>query len=219
MFRIITLEREYGCGCAAIASELAGRLRWKLWDHLLTEEIARQANVDCGTVERREEKVDGTFYRLAKTFWRGSYERSMPMAESQSFDADCMVSMMEGITARIAEEGNAVVVGRGVPYFLREREDTFRVFLYAPREEKIRRLLSAGTSQAEADELVETVDRERIAFIKHYFNADWPTRALYHLMINTAIGDEKVIATVLDTMRLVEEKVPAGSEIRGVALK
>jgi cytidylate kinase len=219
MFRIITLEREYGCGCAGIASELAGRLRWKLWDHLLTEEIAKQANVDCGTVERREEKVDGTFYRLAKTFWRGSYERSMPMAESQSFDADCMVAMMDGITARIAEEGNAVVVGRGAPYFLREREDTFRVFLYAPREEKIRRLLAAGTSQAEADELVDTVDRERMAFIKHYFDADWPTRALYHLMINTAIGDEKVIATVLDTMRLVEEKVPAGSGMRGVALK
>jgi len=219
MFRIITLEREYGCGCAGIACELAGRLRWKLWDHLLTEEIAKQANVDCGTVERQEEKVDGTFYRLAKTFWRGSYERSMPMAESQTFDADCMVAMMEGITARIAEEGNAVVVGRGAPYFLREREDTFRVFLYAPREEKIRRLLSAGTSQSEADELVDTVDRERIAFIKHYFNADWPTRALYHLMINTAIGDEKVIATVLDTMRLVGDKVPAGSGMRGVALK
>ena len=219
MFRIVTLEREYGCGCAGIAAELAGRLRWKLWDHLLTEEIAKQANVDCGTVEQREEKVDGTFYRLAKTFWRGSYERSMPVAESQTFDADCMVAMMEGITARIAEEGNAVVVGRGAPYFLRERQDTFRVFLYAPREEKIRRLLAAGTSQAEADELVDTVDRERIAFIKHYFNADWPTRALYHLMINTAIGDEKVIVTILDTMRLVEEKTPAGSGMRGVALK
>jgi cytidylate kinase len=219
MFRIVTLEREYGCGCAGIAAELAGRLRWKLWDHLLTEEIAKQANVDCGTVERREEKVDGTFYRLAKTFWRGSYERSMPVAESQTFDADCMVAMMEGITARIAEEGNAVVVGRGAPYFLRERPDTFRVFLYAPREEKIRRLLAAGTSQSEADELVDTVDRERIAFIKHYFDADWPTRALYHLMINTSIGDEKVIATILDTMRLVEEKTAASSGMRGVALK
>ena len=219
MFRIVTLEREYGCGCAGIAAELAGRLRWKLWDHLLTEEIAKQANVDCGTVEQREEKVDGTFYRLAKTFWRGSYERSMPIAESQTFDADCMVAMMEGITGRIAEEGSAVVVGRGAPYFLRERQDTFRVFLYAPREEKIRRLMAAGTSQSEADDLVDTVDRERIAFIKHYFDADWPTRALYHLMINTSIGDEKVIATILDTMRLVEEKTVASSGMRGVALK
>ena len=220
MFRIITLEREYGCGCAGIATELADRLHWKLWDHSLTEEIAKQANVDCGTVEQREEKIDGTFYRLAKAFWRGSYERSMPMAESQTFDADCMVAMMEGITARIAEEGNAVVVGRGAPYFLREREDTFRIFLYAPREEKIRRLLAGGTSQSEADDLVDTVDRERMAFIKHYFNADWPTRSLYHLMLNTVVGDEQVVATILTTMRSLEERTSVnGPAANSVAVK
>jgi len=220
MFRIITLEREYGCGCAGIASELADRLHWKLWDYLLTEEIAKQAHVDCGTVEQREEKVDGTFYRLAKAFWRGSYERSVPLDERQTFDADCMVRMMEDITAKIAQEGNAVVVGRGSPYFLRERNDTFRVFLYAPRAEKMRRLVASGTVQSEAEDLVDTVDHERMAFIKHYFNADWPTRSLYHLMINTAAGDEKVIATILGTMRLLQDQPSASpSDMRGVALK
>jgi cytidylate kinase len=218
MFRIITLEREYGCGCAGIASELAQRLHWKLWDHSLTEEIAKQAQVDCGTVEQREERIDGTFYRLAKTFWRGSYERSMPLDDRQTFDADCMVRMMEEITADIATEGNAVVVGRGAPYFLRERSDTFRVFLYAPRAEKIRRLRAGGNSEAEAEDLVETVDRERMAFIKHYFNADWPTRSLYHLMINTSIGDEKVIAMILDGMRLLQDQAHT-PDMRGAALR
>src|SRR5882762_4987375 len=218
MFRIITLEREYGCGCAGIATQLSARLGWKLWDHSLTEEIARQAHVDCGTVEQREEKIDGTFYRLAKAFWRGSYERSMPMAESQPFDADCMVSMMESITARIAQEGNAVVVGRGAPYFLRERSDTFRVFLYAPRDEKLRRIVAGGISAKEAEELVDTVDRERMVFIKHYFNADWPTRSLYHVMLNTVVGDEQVIATVLSTMRQLEDSSALNvAGMRGVA--
>lgn len=220
MYRIIALEREYGCGCAGIASQLAEKLGWKLWDQLLTEEIAAQGNVDCGTVEKRAEKIDSTFYRLAKVFWRGSYERSMPTAEPQTFDADCMVSIMEGITARIAAEGNAVVVGRGAPYFLRERADTFRVFLYAPQAEKIRRLVASGTHPDEAQELVDTVDGERIAFIKHYFNADWPTRCLYHTMINTSIGDERVVSMILDTIRLLGgAETTAGAGIRGVALK
>jgi len=220
MFRIITLEREYGCGCAGIANALAHRLNWKLWDQSLTEEIAKQANVDCGTVEQREERIDSAFYRLAKTFWRGSYERQMPMDSRQNFDADCMVHMMESITAKIAEEGNAVVVGRGAPYFLRERSDTFRVFLYAPRDEKLRRIVAGGISAKEAEDLVDTVDRERMAFIKHYFNADWPTRSLYHVMLNTVVGDDQVIATILNTMRLVQESSPVGeSSMRGVALK
>ncbi len=115
-----------------------------------------------------------------------------------------MVSMMEQIAPRIAQEGNAVVVGRGAPFFLREQPDAFHVFLYAPRAEKIRRLLQEGSSKSDAEDLVDTIDRERIAFVKHYFGADWPTRSLYHVMINTAVEDESVIETILHMMHLVE---------------
>jgi cytidylate kinase len=203
MFRLITIEREYGCGGGAIAAQLAEHLGWNLWDRRLTEEIARLANVDPSAVKRCDERMDSRFYRLAKTFWRGSYERSSQLS-GQTFDTDCMMEMMEEITARIAQEGNAVVVGRGAPYFLRDQPDAFHVFLYAPRAEKIRRLLEDGATQAEAENLVDTVDRERVAYVKHYFDSDWPTRSLYHLMINTAVGNEAVIETILNTMHLVE---------------
>ena len=208
MFRLITIEREYGCGAPTIAAQLADHLGWKLWDQLLTEEIAHLAHVDPSAVKRCDERMDSRFHRLAKTFWRGSYERSSPLGD-QAFDTDRMVSMMQEITARIAEEGNAVVVGRGAPYFLRERSDAFHVFLYAPRAEKIRRLHEDGSAETEARDLVDTVDRERIAYVKHYFNADWPTRSLYHLMLNTAVGDEPVMETILSTMRRVEHRPKA----------
>jgi cytidylate kinase len=208
MFRLITIEREYGCGGGKIAAQLAGHLGWKLWDQLLTEEIARLAHVHPSAVRRCDERMDSRFYRMAKVFWRGSYERTSPLGD-QAFDTDRMVSMMQDITGRISEEGNAVVVGRGAPYFLRERSDAFHVFLYAPRAEKIRRLQADGSSETEAQDLVDMVDRERIAFVKHYFNADWPTRSLYHLMLNTAVGDDPVIETILSTMRRVEDRPKA----------
>ena len=62
--------------------------------------------------------------------------------------------------------------------------------------------------------MVENVDKERIAYIKHYFNHDWPMRSLYHLMINTVVGDENVIATILNGMRTLEAR-PAEAELRG----
>ncbi|MGA7908743.1 MAG: cytidylate kinase-like family protein [Candidatus Sulfotelmatobacter sp.] len=203
MFRLVTIEREYGCGGGSIASKLAEHLGWKLWDHLLTEEIARIAKVSPSAVMRCDERMDSRLYRLSKVFWRGSYERSSPLG-SQIFDTDRMTAMMQEITGRIAKDGNAVVVGRGAPYFLRERPDAFHVFLYAPRAEKIRRLLLDGSTESEAEELVDTVDRERIAYVKHYFDADWPTRSLYHVMLNTAVGDDPVIQTILDIMHRVE---------------
>jgi cytidylate kinase len=200
MFRLVTIEREYGCGAGAIAAQLAQHLGWKLWDHLLTEEIARLAKVDQSTVRRCDERMDSRLHRLAKSFWRGSYER---------FDTDCMMEMMQETMNKIGNEGNAVVVGRGAPYFLRENPDAFHVFLYAPRAEKIRRTMAERHSEEEAAEMVDSIDRERMAFVKHYFNADWPTRSLYHLMLNTAVGNEPVIQTIVDTMRLVEHRPKA----------
>ncbi len=208
MFRLVTIEREYGCGGGAIAAQLADRLGWKLWDHLLTEEIARLANVDPSAVMRCDERMDSRIHRLAKSFWRGSYERSAALG-AQIFDTDRMMSMMQDIVNRIAQDGNAVLVGRGTPYFLRESPDAFHVFLYAPRAEKVRRTVADGSTPEEAEDMVDSVDHERAAYIKHYFNADWPTRSLYHLMINTAVGNEPVIQTILDTMRLVEGRPKA----------
>ena len=51
MIRIVTVEREYGCGGGEIAKRLAEVLEWKLWDHLLTEEIARLANCSSRSPE------------------------------------------------------------------------------------------------------------------------------------------------------------------------
>jgi cytidylate kinase len=215
MFRIITLEREFGSGAGAIAAELARRLGWKLWDQQLTSEIAQRAQVAESAVVLCDERVDSRLYRLAKAFWRGSYERSIPLADSLAFDTDRMMVMVGEIMRAIAAEGNAVIVGRGAPFFLREREDTFRVFTYAPHDEKIRRLLAMGKSRDEAEDLVGNVDKERSAYIKHYFNAEWPTRALYHLMINTVVGDENVITTILNGMKMLESP-PAQTALRGL---
>jgi cytidylate kinase len=203
MYQIITIEREYGSGAAQIARHLASRLGWKLWDQELTAEIARQANVDPSVVSFCEERVDSTFQRLVKVFWRGSYERSMQL-EHLTFDPDRMVRVGEQVMHNIAEQGKSVIVGRGAPYFLRERSDTFHVFLYASRAEKLERIQNLGKSLRDAEDLVDTVDRERMLFIKHYFHADWPTRSLYHLMINTAIGDENVISLILHTLAMLE---------------
>ena len=82
MFRLITIEREYGCGGGAIAAKLAQQLGWKLWDHLLTDEVARIAKVEPSAVARCDERMDSRVYRLAKAFWRGSYERSSALGNS-----------------------------------------------------------------------------------------------------------------------------------------
>lgn len=206
MVRSVTVEREYGSGGTAIAQRLAERLNWKLIDQSLTEDIARLAKVDRATVERIDERCDPLFYRLGKVFLRGSFERSLPVSGLEHFDADQMVGLVQRVIEEAASSGQCVIVGRGAPYFLRHRHDAFHVFLYAPMEERIRRVLAMGKQESEAFELVTTIDKERAAFIKRYFNAEWPNRHLYHLMINTKVGDELVIDLILNEIAALDKK-------------
>jgi cytidylate kinase len=204
MIKIVTIEREYGSGGGEIAQLLATQLGWKLWDQLLTEEIARLANCPKAVVEVREERTDPLYYRLFKSFLRGSYEGSLNAHKLNMVDSESILKITERVVQHAAKTGNSVIVGRGSQHFLRNRPDTLRVFLYAPREAKVRRLLGRGKSDPEAQQLVDIIDRERADFIQKYFHVEWPDRAVYHTMINTAIGDQVVVHIILDLMKTLE---------------
>jgi cytidylate kinase len=197
MIRIITIEREYGCGGGMIAKNVADRLGWKLWDQLLTSEIARLSNCEQCEVEVREERLDPLYYRLFKSVLRGSFEGSLNLHRLKLVDADSIMRITEKVTQAAASAGNCVIVGRGSQHFLRERNDTLRVFLYAPKDEKVRRLKADGITEPDLEGLVETVDKERAAFIDKYFHLQWPDRPIYHAMLNTASGNDTVISTIL----------------------
>jgi cytidylate kinase len=200
MIRIVTIEREYGCGGGEIAQQLAVELGWKLWDQSLTEEIAKLAECPKAVVEVREERTDPLYYRLFKSFLRGSYEGSLNAYKLKVVDSESIAKITQRVVENVAKTGNSVIVGRGSQHFLRNNPDTLRVFLYAPREAKVRRLLARGKSENEAEQLVDSVDRERADFIDKYFRVEWPNRAVYHAMINTAIGDRAVVHMILDVM-------------------
>ncbi len=206
MIRVITIDREYGSGGPDIAGKLAARLGWKLWDQLLTEEIARLMDCETRVVEEREERKDPLRYRLFKSFMRGSLEGSLNAPRLKMVDAECIRQYTQRTVTNAAKTGNSVIVGRGSAYYLHGRPEVFHVFIYAPIEEKVRRLRETGKSEAEAIELVETVDRDRAAYIKQYFDLEWPARHLFHLMINSTLGDDRVVQTIVDSVALLEKR-------------
>jgi cytidylate kinase len=200
MIRVITIDREYGSGGAHIARRLAERLHWQLWDQKLTEEVARRLDCDCEAVEEHAERKDPLYYRLFKSFLRGSFEGTLNAPRLKMVDADCIRQVADQVVTTAAQAGNSVIVGRGSAFFLRDRADAFHVFVYAPFEAKVRRLQAEGRSEKEAIELAETVDRDRAAYIKQYFDVEWPARYFFHLMINSAMGEETVVETILDSV-------------------
>jgi Cytidylate kinase-like family len=205
MIRAIIIEREYGCGASEIAGLVASRLGWELWDERLTQEIARLTESTPEAVERREWRSDPAVYRVFKDFLRGAFEGGLPPTDRlHVLDARRIAAVSETAVKTAVSGGPSVIVGRGAQYFLRNREDVFRVFLYAPRDQKIRRLITNGEAEDRAIQQVDTTDRSRAAFVRQYLGLKWPEPHLYHAMFNTEMGESRVAAMLIQCVEQCE---------------
>jgi cytidylate kinase len=203
VIQTIAIEREFGSGAGGIARKLAARLGWTLWDEKITQEIAKRLKCDVKSVEAREEKPDSTFYRLMKIFMRGSYEERFSGSGTELLDAESLANLFETVVTDVADRGPCVIVGRAAPWFLRERPGHMSLFIFAPHDEKRRRLLQLGKGEEEVEDQLEHVDSDRAAFVHRYYGKNWPQRDLYHLMINSIIGDDAVIEMALHEMQIL----------------
>jgi hypothetical protein len=189
VIRAITIEREFGSGASEIAGLVASRLGWSLWDERLTQEIARLTDSTPEAVERREWRADPVVYRIFQDFLRGGFEGGLPPTNRlHLLDSRRIAAVSESAVQTAFASGPSVIVGRGAQYFLRNRNDVFHVFLFASRDEKIRRLISQGATQEKAIEQVDTTDQSRAAFVRQYLGLKWPEPPLYHAMFNTGMG-------------------------------
>lgn len=198
MVKILTIEREYGSGASEIAQRVSEQLGWKLWDQYLTDQIAHRMQCDKADIEARQERRDTLGYRLLRSFMRGSFEGSMVEPQLKVADAEGIRKVAEQLVRQAAQEGNCVIVGRGAAYYLHDRADAFHVFVYAPFDEKVKRLQDSGKTRDQAIELVQTVDVERTDFIKQHFGIDWPSRPFFHMMVNSMMGEPASAATILN---------------------
>jgi hypothetical protein len=205
MVQAVTIEREFGCGASEIASLVASRLGWSLWDERLTEEIARLTNSTPQAVEQREWRTDPVVYRLFQDFLRGGFEGGLPPTNRlHLLNARRIADVSETAVQTALATGPSVIVGRGSQFFLRNRKDVFHVFLYASRDYKIRRLISGGATQDKAIEQIDTTDKARAGFVRQYLGLEWPEPHLYQAMFNTEMGESCAATMLVDCVQRFE---------------
>ncbi len=206
MIRAITIEREFGCGASEIASLVASRLGWSLWDERLTQEIARLTETTPGAVEQREWRSDPVTHRIFRDFLRGAFEGGLPPTDRlHLLDARRIAAVSEAAVKTAFSSGPSVIVGRGAQLFLRNRKDVFHVFLYASRDHKIRRLIAKGATQDDAVKQIDTTDKARAAFVRRHLGLKWPELHLYHAMFNTDIGESSTATMLLECVHEFEK--------------
>jgi cytidylate kinase len=196
-FRVVTVAREYGSGGAAVAARLASRLGFQLLDRALIQRIAERAQVDSSVAARLDEHLDPWVQRIGRALWRGGFEAVAPVDENEVLDAERLAVLSGRVIHEAAAVGGCVIVGRGSQCVLRGRDDVFHVFVYGPREERLARLRARLAAGTDLEAALEDTDRERTAYVRRNYGENWLDPRLYHLMVNSALGEDAVVATVL----------------------
>ncbi len=204
--RVICLSRQYGSGGAAVARTLAARLGFRLLDRELIDAVARAAHVPPEVARDLDEHLDPWRVRLARSLWHGAFEGVATIEEGLLLDADRLAELTRRLLLQAAEMGDCVIVGRGAAAALAGRADVLSAFVYAPRAERARRLRERLGPQADVAQAMESVDRERAAYLRHHYGRDWHDLELYHVLVSSAAGDEAAVETLLAAAKAFEAR-------------
>ena len=195
--KVITIEREYGSRGGEFAHDLAERLGWRLLDSELVTGAARRAGVDPRMAAKFDERLDPWYYRYGKVFWHDSGLSVAAVADEEVFDSERMLALIKKEILAAAEEGDCVLVGRGAACALAGRPGCFHVFVYATASAKRDWFARSFPAQAQhADQQITAFDKRRAAVIRKFYQQEWCSRQLYHMLLNSCMGTHAMIAAV-----------------------
>jgi len=200
---IITIGREFGSGGKYIGERLAQELNMKFYDSELIERVSKEKEIDINLLNENDEKHK-------KSFWYTLAMASMSVSDSLNSltelptDDKYFIEQAK-IIEEIADEGNAVIIGRCSNVILQDRKDVFNIFIYSSNEKfKIdRKVEFAGLDEKKALKLMRKKDKERATYYNYYTNKTWGQRESYDLLIDSSkLGIENTIKMIKEYLSI-----------------
>ena len=194
---ILTIGRQHGSNGHDIARALSAELGIPCYDKEIVDRAAENSNFSRAIFESYDEKRVSA-YIVPTPHYIGmneSFRLNMQIASAQ-FDA----------IRKLADEGDAIFVGRCADYVLRNREDLVRVFILADVPFRIRTLMQRkGIGEDAAKKLLKEVDKDRASYYKYYTDQIWGESEYYDLCLNSARlgvdGAVRVIRSYIDVLK------------------
>lgn len=198
----VTIARQYGSGGREIGNRVAELLGVKVYDRELITMAASKSGLPADSLDHVDEKATNSLlYTLAmgsSLFYGSNTGFNMPVN-------DKLFIVQSEIIGNIADRESCVIVGRCGDYVLRDHPGTLSVFVYAPPEERIKRIMERhSVGYDEAKELMNKTDRRRINYYNFYTGRKWGKFDHYDLMIDSHLlgidGTAQVIADMAERL-------------------
>lgn len=181
-YTVVTIAREFGSGGHEIGEKLAARLGWKFYDRELVNLTVGNSGLSTRYVEAHDQRLT-SFQRVWKDIWM---DNLMPVDESLSPDDRLFVAQSR-VIRRAADEGPCVIVGRCANVILKDRPQTFHVFISADSAFACQRIAAEQhLSPDEALREYHRINQLRANHYNYYTQHVWGDPAGYDLCIRSS---------------------------------
>jgi cytidylate kinase len=182
---VITFSREAHSGTRDLARMLAERLGYR---YVSRDELTAAVNARSG-VERTPQTAETEGRALSFLEQLG---------EHLSGDRATYRAALKAVITELAMTDNVVLVGHGAGQFLRDLQTVVRVFVVAPVEDRVARVMAEGETDAErARRIIDEQDRESAAYLRDLFGIDWLDPHQWDLVINAGRANTEAALDML----------------------
>lgn len=179
---IITIAREHGSSGKQIGKLVAKELGIPFYYKEMIALAAHESGLD------REFISD--IHKNAPDVLRDLYLSSHAVRHA--------IKAQNRIIRKIADNGSCVIVGRAADHVLKEYDKVVRVFVHAPKEYRIGRVMEVyGDTLQEAKRNIRRSDKARASYYRHISGKRWGVSKNYELTVDSSVGIEKSVETIL----------------------
>lgn len=184
---VISLGRSFGSGGRELGRRLASALHIGYYDKELLNQAARRAGVSADFFERSDEK--------APSFFNGIFSFAMgfsPVAAftgSSAISDDGLYSAQSDFIRSLGESESCVIVGRTADYVLRDSPDLVSIFVHAPMEQCVARIMAREPelTHEQARVRAERINKLRAGYYNFYTDKTWGAASSYDLTLDTSL--------------------------------
>lgn len=183
---IITIGRSFGSGGRELGQKLAARLGYSYYDKELLVDAARNAGLDTSIFEKNDERAPGFLSSLLPLSM--GYSAMAWYTGPNSAGGESVYRAQSDFMRHVASQGSCVIVGRTADYVLRDFPGTINIFLHAPEDTCIKRIVGRGDcdNYEKARSILRKTNRLRAEFYNFYTDRSWGDASSYDITFDTS---------------------------------
>ena len=184
---VITISRQFGAGGKELGRRVADKLEYYYADEDIIERAAVEIHVSPEWQKIIELEPGSKLQRyISKLNPFGQSLMERPLSDKQRYiDGIKYVELMHKIITQIAEEGNAVIVGRGGQYILHNFEGAYHLLLVADEKDRVKFIQDKyNFSYEKAAQVVKVMRKRRVNLYSFFGRKDYDDLSLYNLTLN-----------------------------------